>query len=387
MIISLIRYNLEREAMKETDIKFLEDSFKKYYFEHTDLIRVPKRPSEREFGYQKFNSGMIRHIQIKDDKELHLLFMKNIPSDVYCSNACYSFPNLPMNEKDWKEADLIFDIDAKDLNLPCRENHTVSICGECNEVSKNSQRCLKCNSAKIEKKSLPCKNCIDSSKTEVSKLSKVLISDLAISQKDIHVYFSGNEGFHVHVHDSQFQQIGSRERSDLVDYIMFNGAIPEKFGMKKFKADRLSFPDFNEKGWRGRFSKQVFGSKSKRSKIISELLANGYSAFQKTLDDVSEKIGVKIDPNVTVDIHRIFRLPGSINSKSGLTKILCENLAKFDPYFEASLLGDDSVEIFANCPVEFRLKNKKFGPYINEKVTIPTFAAVYMICKKLATVA
>jgi DNA primase small subunit len=373
--------------MHEADIKFLEDSFKKYYFEHFDLIRVPERTFEREFGYQKFNSGMTRHISIKDDKELHLLFMQNIPSDVYCSNAYYSFPNLPMNEKDWKEADLIFDIDAKDLNLSCRENHTVSICNECNQVSKNSDHCLKCNSTKIEKKSLPCKNCIDSSKTEVSKLSEILIDDLAIAQENIHVYFSGNEGFHVYVYGSQFQQIGSRERSELADYIMLNGILPETFGMKKFKPNRSSFPDFDEKGWRGRFSKQVFGSKSKRSKIISELLVNGYSSFQKTLDDVSENIGVKIDPNVTMDIHRIFRLPGSINSKSGLTKILCKNLTKFDPYYEASFLSDESIEVFANCPIEFCLRNKKFGPFINEKVTIPTFAAVYMVCKKLATIA
>ena len=373
--------------MQEADNKFLVDSFKKYYFEHFDLIRVPERTFEREFGYQKFNSGMTRHISIKDDKELHLLFMQNIPSDVYCSNAYYSFPNLPMNEKDWKEADLIFDIDAKDLNLSCRENHTVSICNECKQVSKISEHCLKCNSTKIEKKSLPCKNCIDSSKTEVSKLSEILIDDLAIDQENIHVYFSGNEGFHVYVHGSQFQQIGSRERSELADYIMFNGIIPETFGMKKFKPNRSSFPDFNEKGWRGRFSKQVFSSKSKRSKIISELLVNGYSSFQKTLDNVSENIGVKIDPNVTMDIHRIFRLPGSINSKSGLTKILCKNLTKFDPYSEASFLSDESVEVFANCPIEFCLKNKKFGPFINEKVTIPTFAAVYMVCKKLATIA
>jgi len=88
-----------------------------------------------------------------------------------------------------------------------------------------------------------------------------------------------------------------------------------------------------------------------------------------------------------MDIHRIFRLPGSINSKSGLAKIHCDNLSKFDPYVEASFLSDDSVEVFANCPIEFRLKNKKFGPYINEKVTIPTYAAVYMICKKLARIA
>ncbi|MBT8243291.1 MAG: DNA primase, partial [Nitrosopumilus sp.] len=324
---------------------------------------------------------------IKDDKELHLMLMQNIPSDVYCSNAYYTFPNLPMNEKDWKEADLIFDIDAKDLNLPCRENHTVSICNDCNEFSKNSTQCIKCNSTKLENKSLPCKNCIDASKTEVLKLTEVLIDDLATTKENIHVYFSGNEGFHVYVYNSQFQTIGSRERSELTDYISFRGTIPETFGMKKFKPNRASFPDFNEKGWRGRFSKQVFGTKSKRSKIITELITNGYSSFQKALDDVSENIGVKIDPNVTMDIHRIFRLPGSINSKSGLTKIQCNELSNFDPYVEASFLSDDTVEIIANSPVQFNLKNKKFGPYFNEKVTVPTFAAVYMICKKLARMA
>ncbi|HSB83014.1 MAG TPA: DNA primase small subunit domain-containing protein [Nitrosarchaeum sp.] len=372
--------------MQENDIKFLEDSFKKYYFDHFDLIRVPNRTSEREFGFHKFNSGMTRHISIKDDKELHLLLMKNIPSDVYCSNACYSFPNLPMNEKDWKEADLIFDIDAKDLNLECRKNHTVVKCSECSEISTDNNICSKCNSSKLEKKSLTCKNCINASKNEVSKLSKILTEDLNVEQTNIHVYFSGNEGFHVHVYDSQFQKLGSRERSELTDYIMFNGAIPETFGMKKLKPNRSSFPDFEEKGWRGRFSKYVYGSKSKRSKIITELLANGYPSFQKTLEDVSSNIGVKIDPNVTMDVHRIFRLPGSLNSKSGLTKIFCNDLSKFDPYTEASFLDEKQVQIIANCPIEFNLKNRKFGPYFNDKVSIPTYAAVYMICKKLATI-
>ena len=372
--------------MQENDIKFLEDSFKKYYFEHFDLIRVPNRTSEREFGFQKFNFGMTRHIPIKDDKELHLLLMKNTPSDVYCSNAYYSFPNLPMNEKDWKEADLIFDIDAKDLNLECRKHHTISKCSECNEVSVNKNNCSNCNSTKLEKKSLPCKNCINASKNEVAKLSKILTEDLDVQQNNIHVYFSGNEGFHVYVYNSQFQHIGSRERSELADYIMFKGIIPETFGMKKFKLDRSSFPNFEEKGWRGRFSSEVYGSKSKRSKIITELIANGYSSFQKTLESVSDKIGVKIDPNVTMDIHRIFRLPGSLNSKSGLTKIFCNDLVKFNPYTDASFLSENQVYVMANCPIEFTLKNKKFGPYFNEKVSVPTYAAVYMICKKLATI-
>ena len=93
--------------MHEKDISLVESCFKKYYFDHHDLIHVPEKPSQREFGYQKFESGMIRHLTVKDDKELHLILIKNIPSDVYCSNAYYTFPNSPMAEKDWKRADLM----------------------------------------------------------------------------------------------------------------------------------------------------------------------------------------------------------------------------------------------------------------------------------------
>ena len=39
--------------MQQEDAKFLEDSFKQYYFEHFDLIKAPDHTHEREFGYQK----------------------------------------------------------------------------------------------------------------------------------------------------------------------------------------------------------------------------------------------------------------------------------------------------------------------------------------------
>ena len=90
--------------MLDKNVKFVEEVFKEYYFNNLQTIHVPTRPTEREFGYQKFNSGMTRHISLKNDNELHLLLMTQVPSDVYCSNAYYSFPNLPMQEKDWKEA-------------------------------------------------------------------------------------------------------------------------------------------------------------------------------------------------------------------------------------------------------------------------------------------
>ncbi len=82
--------------MLERDAALVENAIKEYYFNHHDLIPVPPKIGEREFGYQKFNGGMTRHIAIRDIKELHLLLMRETPSDVYCSNAYYSFPSMPM---------------------------------------------------------------------------------------------------------------------------------------------------------------------------------------------------------------------------------------------------------------------------------------------------
>jgi len=374
--------------MLENDLKFLEETFKQYYFDHFDLIHVPDRSLEREYGYKKFNMGMIRHMSLKTDKDLHLMLMTNIPSDVFCSNGYYSFPNLPMAEKDWKEADLIFDIDAKDLNLPCRKDHTCIKCISCKEISLLQDTCPKCKSNKIDLISLPCQNCISGVKKEILGLVKILISDLQIDDKNIRISFSGNEGFHLYVTSSPYNQLGSKERRDLIDYIMFQGAIPERFGFKKNNPLRSSFPDLDDPGWSGRVAKNLFGSKSKRSKSITKIISDGYSAYRQRLKEMGKNsIGIKIDPNVTGDIHRIFRLEGSLNSKSGLAKLTCDNIEKFNPYTEACLIGDNPVEVLANFPIEFSLKNRKFGPYTSEKTSVPKYAAAYMLCKGIANLA
>ena len=157
--------------------------------------------------------------------------------------------------------------------------------------------------------------------------------------------------------------------------------------MKKFKPNRNPFQILKKKVGEEDFQNKFLVQNQKLQNNFRITYKWIFIIFKKLRMMFLNKIGVKIDPNVTMDIHRIFRLPGSINSKSGLTKIHCKDLTKFDPYNESSFLGDDTVEVIANCPIEFRLKNKKFGPFNNEKVTVPTYAAVYMICKKLATIA
>ena len=61
-----------------------------------------------------------RHFSFRNIGELLAILIREAPSDIYCSNGFYRFPTYPMQEKQWGGADLIFDIDAKDLQLPVR---------------------------------------------------------------------------------------------------------------------------------------------------------------------------------------------------------------------------------------------------------------------------
>ena len=372
--------------MREPDTAFIRECLRRYYYERFGVIEIPDDIHKREFGYRKVDSGMIRHIKLKDKGELRLLLMQEMPLDVYVSNARYLFPSLPMNEKMWQNADIIFDIDAKDLNLECRPSHTVSVCGDCGREAAG-HRCGSCGSGRVSSASLSCDACMKESKLEVKKLLDILREDLGVDQ-GIQIYFSGNEGFHIHVTGSKFDELESRERSDLADYLMFKGIMPERLGMKKSRADKASLPDVSEKGWRGRFAREIFGQKkSGRTKKTNEIISGGYVAFERLISDLSGTVGVRIDPGVTMDIHRIFRMPGTVNGKSGMTKAACRDVVGFDPYKEAVLMPDDTSLVRASCPASFRLNGKEFGPYRNEYVEVPVYAAVYLICKGLAHVA
>jgi DNA primase small subunit len=86
---------------------------------------------------------------------------------------------------------------------------------------------------------------------------------------------------------------------------------------------------------------------------------------------------------VTTDVHRVFRMPGTLNSKSGLAKMKCDDLGSFDPFVDACLLGDRKVSLKIKTAVKLKLKGRSFN--ISEKsAELPAYAAVYLLCKGLA---
>jgi DNA primase small subunit len=380
-------------------ISVIKQAFREYYFNHSKAIEEPIKMEQREFGYMHFGqAGMLRHLSFKSMKELDAMLVREAPSDVYCSNAYYRFPTQqPMQEKQWLGADLIFDIDGKDLGMPCVPSHSYSICTKCGYVSppeqdgerSSSYSCPSCGFKKPDHVSIPCSKCIDGSKKEARRLMDFLLGDIGLQRSAINIYFSGNNGFHVHINDDACSPLDPQARSDLVGYLSGTGLMLESIGVRKINTEEdlfsIKFPKSGlTYGWRRRIAEKVkidMTSAIKLKNIVNHY--GGYKAFKVEVERLARDMGVKIDPQVTTDVHRVFRMPGTLNSKSGLSKTKSSDLDSFDPFVNACLLGDGKVSVKVKSPVKLKLKRNSFN-ISKESAEMPAYAAVYLMCKGLA---
>jgi hypothetical protein len=63
----------------------------------------------------------------------------------------------------------------------------------------------------------------------------------------------------------------------------------------------------------------------------------------------------------------------------------CSDLKSFDPLNEACLVDGELIKIRANATVKFTLKEQEF--HVEKKTMfLPAYAAIYLVCKRLATV-
>jgi len=373
----------------------VKSAFREYYFKYGKLVESPEHIEQHEFGYAPFGSGMIRHLSFRSIGDLRATLVREAPSDVYCSSAYYRFPTYPMQEKQWLGGDLIFDIDAKDLQLPCERSHTYYSCVKCRAVSAvKSDTCHYCSNKTFDQVSIPCDRCISALKKEVKRAVAVLTGDLGIEEKSVSIYFSGNNGFHIVASDKSFLTAGPEVRSDIVSYFTGSSLMTETIGVRKGSGSSggdflIKFPKSGlSYGWRKMIAQKLQIDQSstiKLSHIVQR--AGGYEGFKSELGKLSKTLGAKIDPQVTVDIHRIFRMPGTINSKSGLIKMRCNDLESFDPLNHCCLLGSSEVEVKVKIlsQINFKLKGESFK--VRERILkLPRFAAVYLICKGLADI-
>ncbi|MDG7035235.1 MAG: hypothetical protein JRM78_03320 [Nitrososphaerota archaeon] len=314
--------------------EFLQSAFRWYYFNRQAEIKIPTRFREREFGFRDFDGNMKRHISIAEERELTALIIQTIPRSIYSSSSYYRFPAAPMDQKGWIEGDLIFDLDLKEVNARCKAKHDFWICDDCKLVGRLPPplTCSRCGSKRISKVEWICDECLGKIKGQTVSLIQMLHDDFGIRHDELSAYFSGNHGYHISVSSTLYSSLSSRERTEIVDYIRLNG--------------------FTGSGQRA----------------------------------PSSALAIKVDPSVSMDVHRIFRLPGSLHDKSGLSKKECDEQLSGDPFDSAVALREDPVKIRITYAPQIRLKGQVFGPYKDESKTIPTYAAVYLMLKGLAVV-
>ena len=367
---------------------------------------------------------MLRHRNFKDEGELALFLRKSVPRDAYVSCAYYEDPAAEMDKKGWKGADLVFDIDADHIPTPCDKVHDEWQCGNCGFAGRGAvpQRCPVCGGEKFDGKTWPCEVCLASAKTEATKLLDMLTDDLGFSKNEISVYFSGHRGYHAHVQNESIRTLDAIARKEIVDYVLGVGLYlssndARERSRKAFLAHQHQ--NLEESGWSKRLSLGIrnvilgadgqalmdLGIGRRESKALLagrvslseapsglEIQRNfkgvGAETWGKIAKRAVETQSANVDTVVTTDVHRLIRLPETLHGKTGFRKagFPLSALSDFDPFSGAiAFKGGFATVLVSNAP-QFRIGGDTFGPYKNQKVELPTAAAMLLVCRGRAEV-
>jgi DNA primase small subunit len=405
------------------------EKFCAFYKKPSYVFPSPVGFSEREFAFLLFKERvMVRHKGFASPTALGFFIRDRIPSDVYHSCAYYENPEAEMEKKGWQGADLVFDIDADHIPTSCNKIHDEWTCSspECGITGGFSGKgitpdaCPICGGVKFETKTWACDLCIDSTRQETRKLLDMLMNDFGFSENEIHTYFSGHRGYHIHVENEAVRSLDTMARKEIVDYVsgiglaLFGKAKKDQPKQKR-SAKAFSLSDY---GWNRRIRlgmrKFLLGASKedlhnvglktnsniileKKDAILTRCLEGDYwksvqgvstGTWTKLAEYVKDLESAKIDTVVTTDIHRLIRADGTLHGKTGLLKVEfpVKDLDDFDPFKEAVAFKEGTAKVLVSDAPEFRLGGETFGPYKKQQVLLPTAAAVLLICKGRAEV-
>ena len=405
-------------------VEYLQRLFQAYYKGVPLADLKPAKFNNREFAFIIWNArGMIRHkgfFSVEDYKDF---LIKKAPIHVYYSAALYNSPwKDRMDLKDYKGCDLIFDIDCDHIETACKQEHDSWICKDCGKKGKGPapRECPKCSNARMKEETWLCDECLEVSKTETRKLvDDFLVPDFGLGLDELEIYFSGHRGYHVHVEVEQYLSLTSDERREISDYITSTGINIENMGFFTNSQGIHGFK-LEDPGWRGKLANHLLEELENikdetTSSIFPEklatLLGESYPILKKrlikgdtnwTLQGIKggnwnrilkhliDNTHVEIDVPVTIDVHRLIRAPSSLHGKTGfkICKLERDELDGFDPFLDPIVFrgNEETVKIINPTP-PFRVGENAFGPYeVDEPVSLPLEAAVYLLCKKKAVV-
>lgn len=362
--------------MNPDTVSFLRQAYREYYFRRADSIEFPDDLYSREFGYIPFGGGMVRHLSFKSGGEAVAEILKQSPSSVYCSNARYESPTAPIEEKGWLGAELIFDIDATDIPTQCKRGHDLWYCERCRSSGKlpRPPKCPKCDGPAAEFHGT-CEACLAAAKDHTLRVVDFLTDDFGVPHEAIRLYFSGNRGYHLHVSDERFCPLDQLARAEVADYVR-GASLPLSQTIASTLRRRPVGAGPQGEGWTKRITGYV---DAKRERYPGTL--------QKLVSDAISSQRAMVDSSVTTDVHRVFRLAGTLHGNTGMCKMRVESMGRFDPQRDPVVLSAKPVAVKIDFYPRFRVNGVEFGPFKSQMVELPTYAAVSILTRGLGEVA
>ncbi|MDO8554763.1 MAG: DNA primase catalytic subunit PriS [Candidatus Micrarchaeota archaeon] len=360
--------------MNEKEIRFALERFRNYYQQaEFDIVQIDKR----EFGIGNIKKIDARHLAFTSEDAFRSYLMNNTPLFVSHSTAYYRYPGAtPIEKKEWGGADVVFDLD-------------IHAEGKYGVYAKLEQ--VKNDAIKL--------------------IEDFLLSDFGISKNDLLVVFSGNRGYHVHVRDRNFLDLGSDERRELVDYIRgaglnYRNFFEENYGGIKGK---INGPEPSDYGYRGKFARAVLKllenepekisrkfTKETERNMFKKGIENGN--WSTSLSDIIERVGivaselplhtVDTDAGVTFDTSKLIRVPNSIHGETGFVAKIVKDLDSFNPFRDATLKlkGELKVKFTEDVPV-IQFGDETIGPFVKEREeTLGEAQALFFILKGSAVI-
>ena len=399
--------------------QFVQQQFKVWYAKNSRTVPSPLDIAHREFAFLTFfGKTMYRHIQFQGIDDLQRYLRQNAPAHSYNSSSYYKDPTADMAKKGWLGADLVFDIDADHFDLKCQREHDKWRCRNCGKegVGHPPEIC-DCGKAQFTTETWLCEKCLQAAKNETRKLIDILVQDFGVQPDELTTNFSGNRGYHVHVHSPTFNKLDQYARREIVDYIMANGLDPESHGFSQ--RNRGARSTMAEGGWRGRTSRALYDyildtpddeiKKLKLGGTSYRYIIENRQIILKTIEDkhpgnlipligsnslkriINEALALQasdIDTVVTTDIHRLIRLPNTLHGKTGwqVQTIPYGGLSDYDPMNTAVVVKGPDVKLEFRGAPKIRINGTWYGPYGNEETVLPLEAALFFLCKKGARV-
>jgi len=297
----------------------------------------------REFGFDHDGRGpRDRYNAYNSVERLEKFLRDRAPYSAYSS---VSFYEKPGNREGYLKAELVFDIDAKDMPTYMK-------------------KCCKQGSV--------CEKCIETAKHYILSLKDIFQGDFGV--KNIYYIYSGR-GFHMRILDPDVMEFTDVERAYILDYLSGSQSLKGSAKVNRWLAPRGYTRIFKDRllgiledaSVKDLVAIEDIGDTSakkiiqNREKIVSDIVEwknlewvhdpktgvirtarfkallkclteNKYDKFTEFV--LQQNAGI-LDAKVTVDVKRILRLPSSLHSKASMKCMLIPDIESFKPLDDA----------------------------------------------------